>query len=167
MNILHLRIVLDHQEDIFRDIEISGEDNLEDLHKAIVSAFGLSQDEMAAFYLSNEEWEQGEEIPLISMKDGEMEMRDISLHSILREEDSKLLYIQDFLLMWRFMISVEDFPEKSSKEELPCTLLSFGEMPEKAPSIQFVSEKESNDDPYGDIMDEFDDFEEYNEFGEY
>ena len=41
--IAHLRIILDHNNDIFRDIHINTEDTLEQLHHAIVSAFTLNQ----------------------------------------------------------------------------------------------------------------------------
>ena len=41
--IAHLRIILDHNNDIFRDIHINTEDTLEQLHHAIVSAFTSTQ----------------------------------------------------------------------------------------------------------------------------
>ena len=51
-----LNIVLDHNDDVFREIRINTDNTLEDLHKVIVSSFGLKPEEMAAFYLTNEEW---------------------------------------------------------------------------------------------------------------
>lgn len=165
--IAHLRIILDHNNDIFRDIHINSNDTLEQLHHAIVSAFKLNEEEMAAFYLSNQEWEQGEEIPLISMQEGSHEMKDITIAAIFNNEDSRLLYVQDFLTMWRFMIEVEDFLETSTKEELPATTLSFGEMPTEAPKVQFVSEEQKKHDPYGDVLDDFNEFEQFDEFNEY
>ena len=65
--IYRLRVILDVREDVFRDIEIQGADTLEDLHNAIVQAFSLEGQEMASFYLSDEEWNQGEEISLFDM----------------------------------------------------------------------------------------------------
>ena len=44
-----LNVVLDHNDDVFREIIINTENTLEDLHKAIVSAFELNPEEMAAF----------------------------------------------------------------------------------------------------------------------
>ncbi|MBC8464127.1 MAG: hypothetical protein H8D62_00450 [Bacteroidetes bacterium] len=165
--IAHIRIVLDHKEDVFRDIEISLDANLEELHKIILDAFMLSTEEMASFYLTNEEWEQGEEIPLVSMQEGTHEMADMTVSSIFREPGSRLLYVQDFLIMWRFMVELEELKEDASQEELPFVILSFGDMPHKAPSVQFVSEADDSNDPYGDVLDEFNEFEEFDEFGEY
>ena len=69
--IYRLRVILDVREDVFRDIEIQGADTLEDLHNAIVQAFSLEGQEMASFYLSDEEWNQGEEISLFDMSVGD------------------------------------------------------------------------------------------------
>ncbi len=165
--VAHLRIILDHNNDIFRDIHISTEDTLEKLHHAIVSTFTLKPEEMAAFYLSNEEWDQGEEIPLLSMQEGSHEMKDIAISAIFNNEDSRLLYIQDFLTMWRFMIEVEELLEISTQKELPATVLSFGEMPSEGPNVQFVSEEQKEQDTYSDVLDNFNDFEQFDEFNEY
>ena len=105
-----LNVVLDHNDDVFREIIINTENTLEDLHKAIVSAFALKPEEMAAFYLTNEEWEQGEEIPLIAMEPNSREMQNISVNDIFQNTE-KLLYVNDFLTLWRFMIEVEEIDE--------------------------------------------------------
>lgn len=165
--IAHLRIILDHSNDIFRDIHINMENNLEQLHHSIIRAFTLKQEEMAAFYISNEEWEQGEEIPLITMQEGSHEMKDITISDILNNEGSRLLYIQDFLTMWRFMIQVEELLEVSTQKELPSTVLSFGKMPNEGPNLKFISEEKKEHDHYGDELDDFNEFEQFDEFNEH
>lgn len=45
------RVILDAEEDIFRDIAILENDTLEDLHNAIVNAFGFDGLEVASFTL--------------------------------------------------------------------------------------------------------------------
>ena len=49
------------RRDIFRDLEIEATASLEDFHYAIAQAFGFGGSEMASFYTTNDEWEQGEE----------------------------------------------------------------------------------------------------------
>ena len=48
--IYKFRAILDAEEDIFRDIAIEKEATLEDLHNALVNAFGFDGTEMASFY---------------------------------------------------------------------------------------------------------------------
>ena len=63
------RVILDAEEDIFRDIAIEEKDTLEDLHNALVNAFGFDGMEMAAFYTCDDKWNQDEEIPLFDTGD--------------------------------------------------------------------------------------------------
>jgi hypothetical protein len=46
------RVILDAEEDIFRDIAILADDTLEDLHNAIFNSFGFDGMEVAPFYLA-------------------------------------------------------------------------------------------------------------------
>ncbi len=163
--IVKLNIVLDHNEDVFREILINTENTLEDLHNTIVSAFELKPKEIAAFYLTNEKWEQGEEIPLIAMEPSSREMQNIRVNDIFQNTD-KLLYVNDFLTLWRFMIELEEIDEIKEVEEAEI-VLSFGKMPLEAPTVQFISDEETwseDGDIYDDTPDEFNEFENYEDF---
>ena len=70
--IVKLRVILDVEADVFRDVEIARDATLLALHEAILAAFGWAGDEMASFYRSNESWERGAEIPLLAMPGMEM-----------------------------------------------------------------------------------------------
>jgi hypothetical protein len=58
------RVILDAEEDIFRDIAILADDTLEDLHNAIFNSFGFDGMEVASFYTCDETWNQEDEISL-------------------------------------------------------------------------------------------------------
>ena len=64
--IYRIRIILDTKDDVLRDVEIKSNSSFEELHFAIVDAFNLKGNEMASFYLSDENWKKGEEITLES-----------------------------------------------------------------------------------------------------
>src|SRR5690554_165339 len=69
---LKFRILLDSIEDkeIFRDILISDDLNFEHFYNTILDAFGLPNDQMASFFVSDEDWNKGEEISLMDMSFG-------------------------------------------------------------------------------------------------
>ena len=69
--IYRLRVILDNdtEDDIFRDIELDKTSNLEDFHNTITQSFGFEGNEMASFYLTDKEWNQGEEISLFDLGD--------------------------------------------------------------------------------------------------
>ncbi|MFT5957027.1 MAG: hypothetical protein ACI87V_000903, partial [Flavobacteriales bacterium] len=74
MNIFKFRVVMDMEEDIFRDIEIVTGSSFLELHEAILRAFNFKEGEMASFYMSNDTWERGEEITLMDVEvDEELE----------------------------------------------------------------------------------------------
>ncbi|MFT5231162.1 MAG: hypothetical protein ACI97R_001231, partial [Candidatus Azotimanducaceae bacterium] len=92
--IYRLRVILDTVEDIFRDIEIQASSTLEDFHNVITQSFGFAGEEMASFYVSNDAWEQGEEIALFDMseKPGDVRvMSDTVLEDTLWEKQTKLI----------------------------------------------------------------------------
>ena len=66
-NIFRIRAILDDSEDIIRDFEIEANSSLGDLHNFINKSFGFDGSEMASFYVSNDEWHQGQEIALFDI----------------------------------------------------------------------------------------------------
>jgi len=99
--IYRFRIILDNdtKEDIFRDLEIKSTDTLEDLHNSITQAFGFDGTEMASFYISDDEWNQGEEISLFDLSEGMIStrlMNESPLDDTVSVKQTKLIYVYDF-----------------------------------------------------------------------
>ncbi len=152
--IYKFRVILDIEDDVFRDIEISKNDTLEDFQNAIVQAFGFEGGEMASFYLSNDSWEQGEEYPLFDVGESENPlqlMADTPIDSVVENEHDRLIFIYDFLSMWTFLVELMQISDVESTVLYPRLIFSHGIVPEEAPEKFFESDfEESNDD--------FDDF---------
>lgn len=161
------RIILDAEEDIFRDIAILEDDTLEDLHNAIVNAFDFDGLELASFYTCDEQWNQDEEISLFDTGDiaGEQRiMSDYPLSEILDKENTKIIYVYDFLNMWTFLIELAAIEEVETGMIYPNTLFSHGIMPLDAPDKDFsdsaAPDFDYDDDEYGD--DDFDSLDDEN-----
>ena len=155
-----IQVHLEYKKDVIRDIEINSASNLEELHQAIVSAFELDENEIASFYITNNKFELLQEIPLFSVEDKEnsmLGMSDIILSSILKEEGTQLLYVYDFMKMWRFLITLTEITEDETTN-IKC-IKSLGVMPEDAPEIRFEAEKKF--DPFGEAFNDFDEFKDY------
>ena len=80
------RIILDVDTDVFRDIEVESNINLEDFHKCISKSFGFNGEEMASFYKSDEDWNQGEEFSLFDTEGDTPVMADTILESVIDED---------------------------------------------------------------------------------
>ncbi|AFL81726.1 Plasmid pRiA4b ORF-3-like protein [Aequorivita sublithincola DSM 14238] len=156
--IYRFRIILDTHEDVFRDIEIESSATLEDFHNAITQSFGFDGQEMASFYTTNELWEEDEEISLFDVSDepgGVRIMGETYLEDVVDKEDTRLLYVYDFLNMWTFMVELADISEIESGQIYPNLMYSHGEIPEEAPEKEFTSEPIDGDDD-DDFDEEFD-----------
>ncbi|WP_418263449.1 IS1096 element passenger TnpR family protein [Flavobacterium faecale] len=152
------RAILDAEEDIFRDIAILEDDTLEDLHNAIFNAFGFDGMEVASFYTCDETWNQEDEIPLFDTGDipGEQKtMSDYKLSDLLDEENTKIIYVYDFINMWTFLVELAAIEEPVAGNFYPETLFSHGEMPDEAIEKNF--EADNADDFYDDFEDGLDD----------
>ena len=137
--IYRIRIILDVEEDVLRDIEIEATATLEDLHHAITQAFGFLGNEMASFYKSDENWAQGEELALESMEPGPT-MREEPLNTIFTPSQHHLIYIYDFLNLWTFYVELKEVGEYISGISYPNLIHSEGEVPEEAPEKMFEAE---------------------------
>ena len=158
--IYRFRTVLDHdqKEDIFRDIEIRKTDTFEDLHNVLTQSFGFDGSEMASFYISNEHWEQGQEIALFDMGQTQdvKKMNETILEDLIDAKNTKLIYIYDFLNMWTFLVELGEIVEEAQGTDYPNLLFVCGQVPEEAPEKQFEVESKDGLDKQGDLWDDYD-----------
>lgn len=157
--IYRFRVILDHhsKEDIFRDIEIRKTDTFEDLHNTVTQSFGFDGSEMASFYVSNDQWEQGQEIALFDMgQDHSMRMNETILEDIVDEENTKLIYVYDFLNMWTFLIELGEIVEEAQGTDYPNLLFVCGQVPTEAPEKQFETNQDFEDSEESYRLDDYD-----------
>jgi hypothetical protein len=157
--IYRFRAILDHEnkEDIFRDIEIRKTDTFEDLHNVLTQSFGFDGSEMASFYVSNDDWRQGQEIALFDMGQNEdiRMMNETIIEDVLDEDNTKLIYIYDFLNMWTFLVELGEIVEEAQGTDYPNLLFVCGQVPSEAPEKQFEADQ-SNEDLDGYRFDDYD-----------
>lgn len=166
------RVILDTEDDVFRDIAILKEDTLEDLHNAIVNSFGFDGLEIASFYTCDNQWNQENEISLFDTGEiaGEQKiMSDYVLSDVLNTENTKIIYVYDFLNMWTFLVELAAVEDTVAGNVYPETLFSHGEMPLDAPEKDFTDstttdfdyEEDEYDEDDLDLLDGGENFEDY------
>ncbi|WP_421809813.1 IS1096 element passenger TnpR family protein [Flagellimonas sp.] len=159
--IYKIRIILDAEEDIFRDIEIEDNNTLEEFHNAITQAFGFEGGEMASFYTCDEEWNQDEEIALFDMSENGSDVRlmnETALDDVMTEKKPKMIYVYDFFSMWTFFVELADIVDKEDGRIYPNVLFSFGELPDSPPEKKFESDPDASVD-FDNLLDSYDDMD--------
>jgi len=163
---LKFRVLLDSsaKNEVFRDILIDESATFEVFYRAILSAYNFNGDQMASFYMSNDDWDKGQEITLMDMTFGEEPdptptMNSTMIKTFMEEADQKIILVHDFLRLWIFLIELIAVEETAPSQ--PEVILSIGEAP-----LEDSKKVEDNDDLFvGDVDDEdedefgFDDFD--------
>ena len=157
--IYRFRIILDNdtEDDVFRDIEIRESDTMEDLHNTITQSFGFDGMEMASFYISDEQWNQGEEIAMMDMSEAGNEVKKMNetvINSIIHEASTRLIYLYDFMNMWTFYVELGEIVEEAEGTDYPNLMFVHGQIPDEAPEKTF--EAEEDDDDYNEFEDDLD-----------
>lgn len=180
---LKFRVLLDSKEkiEIFRDVIVPDSASFEDLYKISIKAFEFKGDQMASFYMSNDEWDKGQEITLEDMSFGEEEnatpiMSASLVKDFIEAPDQKIILVYDFIKMWIFLLELVGYEKETPSN--PLIALSVGEAPKEQSRSGEENEDlfkgnfdEEDEDEFGfndfddDLNDEdyssFDDFEEY------
>ncbi len=156
--VYRFRVILDNDTtdaDIFRDLEIRESDTLEDLHNIITQSFGFDGSEMASFYISNDQWEQGEEISLFDLSDDSSArlMNETALDSVVHEAQTKLIYVYDFLSMWTFYVELAEIVEEAEGQDYPNLMFVQGQVPDTAPDRVFEADEDDDFDEFEDGLD--------------
>ncbi|MBP5995981.1 MAG: hypothetical protein KA736_09815 [Crocinitomicaceae bacterium] len=181
---LKFRVLLDSDknEEVFRDVLISDASDFETFYHAIMKSFDFKGDQMASFYVSNEDWDKGHEISLLDMSydDDSIDspatvMKNAVIKDFLDEPDQRFILVYDFMKMWIFLVELIGYDR--NEPESPEMLLAIGHSPKEESrealdeDLLHESESLSTDDEEDDFgFDEFDDdysdddLSDYNEY---
>ena len=151
--VYQFRIILDAEDDVIRDIAIKSNSTFEDFHHSIIKSFGFNGSEIATFYVSDDNWNQGETISLLEMNTNDLIMSNIKLEEIFNK-NNKMLYVYDFLKLWTFFIELNKKIEVDDKNNNPKLIFSHGVLPENPPEKKFIRDKTKNLDFENDLFDD-------------
>ena len=139
----NIRVILESKEDVIRDIEINSDCLLSELHYYLIECFDLNKNELASFYTTNDELEIIDEIPLVSFEDRSLIMENTKLEIVLDEHNNNLIYVHDYMKMWRFLIELKS---KDVNFNIKKCISKIGKMPKEAPDINFYQENKNEDE---------------------
>ncbi|MBX2972935.1 MAG: hypothetical protein KF797_07525 [Flavobacteriales bacterium] len=170
MRIYRFRVLIDHESEAFRDIEIGSEQTFLHLHTAIKDAFAFIGQEMASFYVSDENWDKGPEIPLADLgfaEEGEVPalMEQVHISDHIRSTSQRFIYAYDFLHMWMFMVELIQAGDPEAGATYPRVVMSMGTAPDEHSKEDDLTAGILPDDPYalGDEEHAYDDDDEWGE----
>ena len=166
MSAYKFRVLLDSEKEseIFRDIIISDNDNFESLYHAIIQSFNFTGQEMASFYMSNDNWDKGHEISLMDLSYGDESleeqasvMSETNIKDFMEAEDQKIILVYDFMRMWIFLIELVEMLDDNIGA--PKVALAIGMAPPEDSRATGIEEGEEDmlfdEDEFDEDEDEF------------
>lgn len=159
MKYLKIKVILEADAIIFRDLLVAEQNSLEDLHTGILDAFKFQGKQLASFLVTDGGLQADKEIPIEKLGENDSElMSEVSVGNILKEIGDHLTYIYDYVNEWRFQLEVIEISEEDFSKPIE-VVHAYGTAPKE-------SERElSGEDAEKILMDailgdEFDDLEE-------
>ena len=114
---------------------------------------------MASFYVSDDEWSQGEEIVLFDMSEGVSKVRmmnETTIEDVFSQSNTKMIYVYDFLSMWTFYVELADISEQAEGVDYPNLMYVHGQLPDSPPDREFEAEDLGGDEYENEFQDDLD-----------
>lgn len=157
--ILKMRMLSDENDNFVRDLEVSHDMTLLELHKFIIESIEYD-DCMASFFAADDHWNRQQEFTLMDMGDESFEgapiaMDKVTLAELVVSECNRLIYQFDMIADRAFYIEVVSVAQPNPDFEYPRVAFENAQVPD-----QYDPDAVPADD--GSIFDEM-----MGEFGEF
>ena len=158
-------ILSDEGDDSKREIQIDSEATFLDLHNAILDSVGYTKDQMASFFVCDDDWGKRTEITLVEMDTSSdvdsYVMEDTRLDELLEDEHQKLLYVFDYMTDRAFFMELREIIPNKDLDKAVCTK-SKGVPPAQQMSLDEFDNKLASSSSSSDLDADFYGDSEYN-----
>lgn len=130
--VYRFRITFEEFDDVYREIEIKANQTFFDLHNAIQVAINFDNTKDASFFISNDNWARGHEIPLNNRGNDKLKTMDRSkIAAHIDDPHQKILYLFDPEKEWVFFIELIKIADENAKIEYPKCVKQIGMAPKQ------------------------------------
>ncbi len=144
LSVYRFKVELERAAEVWRIIEIRGDQNLDRLHCAIQSAFNWDDDHLYSFYLSGRHWDQASEYSS-PRTDGKPRMaNETEIDSLGLAVGRRIAYLFDYGDEWRHRIKLLEIFDDSDGTRYPRIVESHGNPPPQYPDWDEPMDKTPN-----------------------
>jgi hypothetical protein len=173
MHIYRFRVLIEDNDQFFREIDVKANQTFEDFHNALVTSAGFDNNEMASFYICDSKWNKQQEICLCDMSIPEednfgddeedevqakkkrvpiMCMAETYLKDIIIDPHQRIIYVYDFLKLHTFYIELYKILPAEHGKKYPSVGKSVGKII-KAPDPNAVIDDKDVDEDETELLD--------------
>jgi len=157
--IFKFRMVSGEVKDFLRDYEVDSTQTLLHFHKVIQKDLGYDSNQLASFFLTDENWGKGLEFTLIDMEveggPAAIPMFSVRICDIINSKKERLIYQYDLFSDKSFFLELIDVFSPATGVDYPVCSASFGNPPIQidfnSSDIPYVSDDPNLEDIYRDF----------------
>src|ERR1700741_1128225 len=150
MAVYKFKIVIEDNDDIYREIEILSGQTFEDFHNAIQDAFKFDKKHAASFFVSDDYWRKDQEITLreedLPLDEEEIRlevspkklMSKIKIAKYIDSPRQRFVYVFDPSVKWTFCIELMKILPDNPKGTYPACVKSTGNPPKQYKQTQLA-----------------------------
>ena len=136
MALYRFRITFEDYDDVVREIDVKSNQTFEDLHRAIHKSTGYNSDYPSSFYISNDQWNKGEEITFMPNQKridrGVALMDKVKLLSYIDDPHQKFYYTFNFDRPFDFHVELMKITLSETPDVVyPAVIRSVGDAPKQ------------------------------------
>ncbi len=133
--IYKFRMISGDERAFLREYEICSDSTFLDFHKFIQDDLNFDANQLASFFLTDEQWNKGLELTLIDMENdagpAAIPMDSVKIRELLKNKKDRLLYVFDIFSDRCFFIELANIIEQKENEQYPNCTASVGVAPEQ------------------------------------
>lgn len=164
MAVYRFRVIIEDNDDVYRDIDIKAAQTFEDLHNTIQEAFKFDNKHAAAFFVSDDYWRKHLEITLrkedLPLTDEEIRLKvepkklmsEAKIARHIETPHQRFVYVFDENVQWTFLLEMMKITNEEPKAKYPLISKSIGTPPKQYKQLNIIKEEDPADALLAAIM---------------
>lgn len=161
--IYKFRMISDDEKAFLREYELQSSDTFLNFHEFIQKDLGYDPQQLASFFLTDEQWNKGLELTLIDMENdagpAAIPMESVKLSDLLKKKKERLIYVFDIFSDRCLFLELSDITQPNINIKYPLCRTSIGEAPEQFRLDDFPLDVDYSDDDLDEITNDIGSFD--------
>lgn len=164
MAVYRFRVVMEDNDDIYRDIDIKSVQTFDDFHNCIQDAFKFDKKHAASFFVSDDYWRKGLEITLrkedLALTPEEIRLKvepkklmsEAKIAKYIETPHQRFVYVFDENVQWTFLLELMKIANEDAKSKYPLVFKSVGNAPKQYKQLNIIKDEDPADALLAAIM---------------
>lgn len=164
MAVYRFRVIIEDNDDVYRDIDIKAVQTFEELHDTLQDAFKFDKKHAASFFVSDDYWRKGlevtlrkEDLPLtpeeIRLKvEPKKLMSETKIAKLIETPHQRFVYVFDETVQWTFLLEMLKITNEEAKAKYPLISKTVGTAPKQYKQLNIIKDEDPADALLAAIM---------------